>query len=195
LDFDDFLTWTTSSVLGRLGGDGSGRSDSGSTIGAVWSNAAPLLCDCCSEEGICGIVLCDETLMGRGCGMIASTLSIRGRLVGMRSPRIRLAISSYVGDESFAFLELMVLPNKPEVLPFGRVALGIGAEAFLEKVEPNRDDLGAGFEVVSVDGAVDVKSAQTSSTFVTVTGIIVSDDVELEGAEELGIEAVNVADL
>jgi hypothetical protein len=133
--------------------------------------------------------------MGSGCGMIASTLSIRGRLVGMRSPRIRLDISSYVGDDSFAFLALMVLPNKPEVLPFGRVALGIGAEVFLEKVEPNRDDLGADFGIVSVDGAVDVTSAQTSSTFVTVTGVIVSDDVEVTGAEEVGMEAVNVADL
>jgi hypothetical protein len=139
-------------------------------------------------------VLWDETLMARGCGMVVSTVSITGRLAGMRSPRIRLVISSYVGDVSFCFLELMVLPNKPEFLPFGRATLGAGAGVFLEKVEPNRDDLGAGFGIGSVDGAVEVRSAQTSSTFVTVTGVITPDDDEVAGAEEVGVTAVNEAD-
>ena len=118
-----------------------------------------------------------------------------GRLAGIRSPRIRLVISSYVGEASLTFLELMVLPNKPELLPLGRVALGAGVGVFLEKVEPNKDDLGAGLGIGSVDGAVEVKSAQTSSTFVTVTGVITSDDDEVVGAEEVGMEAVNPADL
>ena len=181
--------------MGRLGGDGSGKSVSGSTVGAVWSNAAPklLLCGCLESGG--GIVLCDETLMGTGCGMVVSTVSMMGRLAGMRSPRIRLVISSYVGEASLTFLELMVLPNKPELLPLGRVALGAGAGVFLEKVEPNKDDLGAGFGMVSVDGAVEVKSAQTSSTFVTVTGVITSDDDAVMDVEEVGMEAVNPANL
>ena len=129
--------------------------------------------------------------------MVVSTVSITGRLAGMRSPRIRLVISSYVGDVSFCFLELMVLPNRPEDLPFGRLAVGGGAEGFLEKVEPNKDDLAAGFVIGSVDGAVEVKSAQTSSTFVTVTGVITSDDAddEVAGAEEAGVAALNIADL
>jgi hypothetical protein len=127
--------------------------------------------------------------------MVVSTVSITGRLAGMRSPRIRLVISSYVGDVSFCFLELMVLPNKAEFLPFGRATLGAGAGVFLEKVDPNRDDLvlGAGLAIGSVDGAVEVKSAQTSSTFVTVTGVITSDDDEVAGAEGVGVTAVNVA--
>jgi hypothetical protein len=106
-------------------------------------------------------------------------------------------ISSYVGDVSFCFLELIVLPNKPEDLPFGRLAVGAGAKGFLEKVEPNRDDLvlGAGLAIGSVDGAVEVKSAQTSSTFVTVTGVITPDDDEVAGAEEVGVTAVNEDDL
>jgi hypothetical protein len=129
--------------------------------------------------------------------MVVSTVSMTGRLAGMRSPRIRLVISSNVGEVSFCFLELMVLPNKPEDLPFGRLAVGAGVEVFLEKVEPKRDDLGAGLAIDSVDGAVEVKSAQTSSTFVTVTGVITSDDVDVEvaGAEEVGVTAVNIADL
>jgi len=120
-----------------------------------------------------------------------------GRLAGMRSRKIRLVTSSYVGEVPFCFLELMVLPNKPEDLPFGRLAVGAGAEGFLEKVEPNKDDLGAGFGIGSVDGAVEVKSVQTSSTFITVTGVITSDDAddEVAGAEGLGMEAVNEADL
>jgi hypothetical protein len=91
----------------------------------------------------------------------------------------------------------MVLPNKPEDLPFGRLATGAGVDFFLEKVEPNRDDLvlGAGLGKGSVDGAVEVKSAQISSTLVTITGVITSDDVEVAGAEEVGMEAVNEADL
>jgi len=180
--------------LVRLGGDGSGKSNSGSTTGAVWSNAAPLLLLCGRSEGGGGIVPCDEALMARGWGMIASVSTV-GRLAGMRSPRIRLVIYSYVGEASLTFLALMVLPNKPEVLPFGRLALGTGAGVFLEKVEPNRDDLTAGFGIGSVDGAVEVKSAQTSSTLVTVTGVITSDDDEVVGVEKVGMEAVNPADL
>jgi hypothetical protein len=182
--------------LGLLG-DGSGRSDSGSTTGAVWSNAAPLLLLCgCSESGG-GIVLWDEALIARGRWVVASELSMMGRLAGMRSLKIRLVTSSYDGEISFCFLELMVLPNKAEFLPFGRLAMGAGAGVFLEKEEPNRDDLvlGAGLAMDSVDGAVEVKSAQTSSTFVTVTGVITADDDEVAGAEEVGVTAVNIADL
>lgn len=117
-----------------------------------------------------------------------------GRLAGISSLKIRLVTSSYVGDASFAFLELMVLPNKAEFLPFGRLVLGAGVGVFLEKADPNRDDLAAGFGIDSVEGAVEVKSAQTSSTFVTVTGLIVSAGVEVAGAGA-GVEAVKMADL
>ena len=126
--------------------------------------------------------------------MVASTVSMMGRLAGVRSLKIRLVTSSYVGDASFAFLELMVLPNKAKFLPLGRLAIGAGAEVFLEKADPNRDDLAAGLGIDSVEGAVEVKSAQTSSTFVTVTGLIVSAAVEVAGAGA-GVEAVEMADL
>ena len=132
--------------------------------------------------------------MDRGCGVVASTVSIMDRLAGIRSLKIRLVTSSYVGDTSFAFLELMVPPNKAEFLPFGRLMLGAGVEVFFERADPNSDDLGAALGIDSVEGAVEVKSAQTSSTFVTVTGLIVSVGVEVAGAGA-GVEAVKMADL
>ena len=81
----------------------------------------------------------------------------------------------------------MVLPNKPELLPLGREADTVGfAVAFdLEKADPNKDDFGIGLTVgVLAEGATEVKSAQTSSTFAMVTGVIVSVVVEVVGTAE-----------
>jgi len=81
----------------------------------------------------------------------------------------------------------MVLPNKPELLPLGREAEAVGfAVAFsLEKADPNKDDFGVDFTVgVSAEGAAEVKSAQTASTFAMVTGVIVSVVVEVVGTAE-----------
>lgn len=75
----------------------------------------------------------------------------------------------------------MVLPNNADFLPLGRVRLAFElldlALDLDEMVEPNRDDLGVPAEAIGFSGtAVDVKSAQTSSTIFLVDGIVAATD-------------------
>lgn len=61
----------------------------------------------------------------------------------------------------------MVLPNRAEFLPLLTAALGVLVVGLLVPdlmVEPNKDDVGAGFFAGAAGTEVEVKLSQTSST-------------------------------
>ena len=75
----------------------------------------------------------------------------------------------------------MVLPKRADFFPLGRVRLAFElldlALDLDEMVEPNSDDLGVAAEATGFSGmAVEVKSAQTSSTIFLVDGIVAVAD-------------------
>ena len=73
----------------------------------------------------------------------------------------------------------MVLPKRADFFPLGRAILellDLGLDLD-EMVEPNSDDLGVAAEVIGFSGmAVEVKSAQTSSTIFLFDGIVAAAD-------------------
>ena len=73
----------------------------------------------------------------------------------------------------------MVLPKRADFFPLGRAILellDLGLDLD-EMVEPNSDDLGVAAEAIGFSGtAVEVKSAQTSSTIFLVDGIVAVAD-------------------